>query len=164
MALLSVKTLAISLFLLVSLAACGAPDPTPTPAPTFTPTPMQNLEARAEAAYSHAFDRNWLEQFQYISPRYRNLCDVSGYSALLDNFADLIIGLEGTSENPSFELFVKEVKVAGEKGEVSIGYLLDGDPAVVYDKGKRRWVLLNGQWWEEPESWEFGCVGWKLFE
>ena len=51
------------IILLAALAACG----TAVPTPTLTAT--QNLEARAEAAYSFAVDRNWLEQVQYISPR-----------------------------------------------------------------------------------------------
>ena len=72
--------------------------------------------------------------------------------------------MEGVSDDPTIEFIVKDVIVEGAEGTVSIGYLLDGEPAMVYDEGKRRWVLLDGQWWEEHESWQDGCVGWKLFE
>ena len=151
------KTFALVL-LLASLAACG----TAVPTPTFTP--KQVLKARAVVAYSFALDRNWLEQYQYTSLRSRAVCDASGYAARVASLARLVIGFEGVSENPTLEFIVKDVIVEETEGTVSIGYLLDGEPAVVYDEGKRRWVLLDGQWWEENRAWQDGCVGWKLFE
>lgn len=154
---LTTKTIALGL-LFVALAACGSTDPTPTP------TPTQQLEARAKAAYSLALEEKWLEQAQYISPRAREVCDAAGYASRIGVFADLVIGLEGVSENPTFELIIRDVNAKGPEGTVLIGYLLDGEAAVVYDEGKRRWVLLDGQWWEEHEAWQDGCVGWKLFE
>lgn len=154
---LTSKALAL-VFLLAALAACGSAGPTPTLTATL------NLEARAVTAYSSASGRNWLEQYQYTSLRSREVCDASNYGARVANFADLIIGLESVSDNPTIEFIVKDVIVEGAEGIVSIGYLLDGEPAAVYDEGKRRWVLLDGQWWEEHEAWQDGCVGWKLFE
>lgn len=150
---------ALILFILMSaLAVCGAPDPTPTP------TASQNLEARAAAAYSFALDQNWLEQVQYISPRAREVCEAPNYAARISVFAKLVIGMEGITENPTIQFIIRDVTVEGADGTVSIGYLLDGQPAVLEDKGIRRWVLLDGQWWEEHEDWQDGCVGWKLFE
>ena len=154
---LTAKSLALVLFL-TALAACGSAGTKPTL------TATQDLEARAVAAYSSALNRNWLNQFQYTSPRSREVCDATSYAARVTNFADLVIGLEGASDNPNIEFIVKSVIVEGAEGTVSIGYLLDGEPAVVYDEGKRRWVLLDNQWWEEHEAWQDGCVGWKLFE
>lgn len=144
--------------MLAALAACGSTAPTPTL------TATQNLEARAVVAYSSAIDGNWLKQFQYTSLRSRDVCDASGYAARVANLADLIIRFEGVSDNPTIEFIVTDVVVEGAEGTVSIGYLLDGEPALVYDEGKRRWVLLDNQWWEEHEAWQDGCVGWKLFE
>ena len=145
-AVLTRKTLVLVL-LLAALAACGGASLTPTL------TATQNLEARAVAASSSASDGTWLEQFQYTSPRSREVCDSSGYAARVANFASLIIGMEGVSDDPTIEFLVKDVIIEGAEGTVSIGYLLDGKRAVVYDEGKRRWVLLDGQWWEEHGSW-----------
>ena len=151
------KMLLLSL-LLAALAACGSGGPTPTP------TATQKLEARAAEAYSFASDRKWQEQTEYISSRSREVCAAPNYAARIRVFADLIIGLEGVSENPTLEFLIRDVTVEGTEGMVSIGYLLDNEPAVVYDEGKRRWVLLEDQWWEEHEAWRDGCVGWKLFQ
>lgn len=143
--------------LMAALAGCVA-DPTPTP------TATQKLEARAAAAYSLALDRNWLEQVQYISPRAREVCGAPNYATRIRAFAELAIGMEGITENPTIEFIIKDVTAERVEGTVSIGYLLDGEPALLDDKGLRRWVLLDGQWWEEHEAWRDGCVGWKLFE
>ena len=146
------------LFLLAAFAACGSAGPTPTL------TATQYLEARAVMAYGYALEGNWLEQFQYASLRSREVCDASGYAARVAVFAGLIIGMEGVSDDPTIEFIVKDVTIEGAEATVFIGYLLDGEPAVIYDEGKRRWVLLDGLWWEEHEAWQDGCVGWKLFE
>ena len=155
------------IILLGALAGCGSASPTPTSAPTPTPTSTQSLEARARAAYSFALDRNWLEMTSYISPRAREVCDSSGYAARIGVFADLVIGMEGISEssakNTAIEFIIEGVTAGGAEGTVLIDFLLNGEPVALQYEGKRRWVLLDGQWWEEHEAWQDGCVGWKLF-
>lgn len=150
---------AVLLFiLLAALAACGSGGPDPTP------TATQQLEARAEAAYSYAAERNWSEQAQYFSPRAREVCGAPDYATRIGVFADLLIGMESLSENPTLEFTIREVVISGSEGTVYIDFSLDGQPASIHDEGKRRWVFLDGQWWEEHEAWQDGCVGWKLFQ
>ena len=115
-------------------------------------------------AYSFALERNWLEQVRYISHRARQVCSAADYAARVGGFAELAIGMGSIGENPTIEFVIKDVTVEGDEGTVSIGYLLDGQPALLQDEGRRRWVLLDGLWWEEHEAWQDGCVGWKLFE
>jgi len=143
---------------LVVIAACGTGSPTPTP------TATQDLEARAIAAYSFAPDRNWLAQAEYVSSQSRNICDASGYAARVASFVKLMIGMDGAHENAKVNFVVEEVTVDGTEGSVSITYLLNGEPPLVSKQRPRRWVLQDGQWWEEHEAWQDGCVGWKLFE
>ena len=151
------KILATFSFLVV-IAACGTGGPTPTP------TATQDLEARAIAAYSFAPDRNWLAQAEYVSSQSRDICDASGYAARVASFVKLMIGMDGAHENAKVNFVVEEVTVDGTEGSVSITYLLNGEPPLVSKQRPRRWVLQDGQWWEEHEAWQDGCVGWKLFE
>ena len=143
---------------MVVIVACGTAGPTPTP------TANQALKARAVAAYSFAPDRNWTAQAEYVSPRSRDICEDSNYAARVASFTKLIIGMDGAHENAKVDFVVKDVTVDGTEGSVSITYLLNGEPPLVSNQRPRRWVLQDGQWWEEHEAWQDGCVGWKLFE
>ena len=105
-----------------------------------------------------------MAQAEYVSSRSRDVCDASGYAARVASFVKLIIGMDGAHENAKVDFVVEEVTVDGTEGSVSITYLLNGEPPLVSNQRPRRWVLQDGQWWEEHEAWQDGCVGWKLFE
>ena len=146
------------LILAAALAGCEAAGP------TATSTPEQGLRIRAEAAYAASLEGDWLEQYQYTSPRSRSVCEFSGYRDRLMNFVDIIRRFMALSEDATVEFRVRDAEEAGAEGTIYIEYFSDGQLINVGDPGRRRWVLLNGDWWEEHEAWRDGCVGWKLFE
>ena len=133
-------------------------------APAATATAEQVLRARATEAYEASKSNSWDELYQYTSPRFRQVCDSVGFVARVDSFVALIHGFMSISEASIVEFEVRDVQITGEEAAVFIEYLSEGELLELGDKGRRRWVLRDGVWWEEHPSWQDGCVGWKLFE
>ncbi|MEE9324868.1 MAG: hypothetical protein V3U90_04895 [Dehalococcoidia bacterium] len=131
------------------VASCGGE-------PKTGVSPEEALREIAETSQLFANEGKWATFYGgTLSPRYREVCDYDTFVAntlLNEVLLRKAIGLE--AEAP-LEWVVVDVAVDGREGRVWRGLVLNGE--VAKRDTPDRWVLLDKEWWLEPEGWEQGC-------
>jgi len=145
--------------LIVLAAACGGNGEDPTPS-----SPEGFLLLRAQQAFGAVSAGNWEEVYQYVSRRSQERCAAEGFTAGGINYVRVVRGLDGLSEDAPLTLRPTIKVVTGNAGLVAINFLSNGQRLDFLEDEQFRWVLIDGVWWIEHDTWKDGCTGWKLFE
>ena len=159
----------VAVLTLMAVVSCGdssepaAAVPTATSPPALTPE-ENALWDRASVSYKAADGGFWGNMYDFASPNARSACDRDGYASRVGNFAELIRRFMEQSEDAKIVLRVKGVSVSEMAGTVLLEVLSDGQVLRYGEVPKHRWVMSEGEWWEEHIGWKDGCVGWKAFE
>lgn len=111
--------------------------PAAVASPTLPPSVPKDLEERVTVAYQLLTDDEWSGFYdQFVSVRFKGNCSKEIFAFGLSLFlADVSFA------NPAIEDGGTEARVKFE----SLGG--NGD----------RWILLDGEWWYEPDEWQQGC-------
>ena len=159
----------VVVLLVLALASCAGSsqsvgtEPTANSARPLAPQ-EKALWDRAQASFQAADGGHWEEMYEFVSPQARETCEREAYSGMVASFATLVRGFTGLGGDVELVLRLEDVAVTDTKGTVFLSVFANNHRLDYAEETKRRWVLLDGEWWEEYAAWSYGCVGWKLFE
>lgn len=158
------------------LVACGTgEDPTLLPEGNGPPPTLEGLRARAADATEALNEGEWLDFYEFKSPRSVKpripyglpavqLCTQEQFIFDMGTKVALIRALAGLYGQEKLTWKIVEVTMEDRVGVVRLD-IFHEDKLVTDEfhdylgevEEGARWVYIDGQWWVEPEDWAGGC-------
>ena len=120
--------------------------------------PEVHLNNRATDVYTHVTNGDWDQVHGYFLPEFQKFCSIARYTEKNVKGMQVLKHMLGIPEKDSLEFSVIESSVYGSAGQVYIDISYQGKSLDLgQSNSPREWVLVDGEWWSNPEDWEKEC-------
>ena len=121
-------------------------------------SPEAQLNNRATDVYTHVTNGDWHRVHGYFLPEFQKFCSIEQYTDKNVKGMKVLNHMLGIPEGDSLEFSVIETRVYGGAGQVFIDISYQGKSLDLgQSNSPREWVLVDGEWWSNPEDWEKEC-------
>ena len=120
--------------------------------------PETKLNNRATDVYAHVTRGEWSDVHGYFLPEFQEFCSIEKYTDKNVKGMKVLNHMLGIPEDDFLEFTVLQTNVDGNAGQVYIDISYQGKSLDLgQSKSPREWILVDGEWWSNPEDWEKEC-------
>ena len=119
----------------------------------------RDLYDRVDAAYAALNAGDWSALYNFTSVRFREDCTRQVYAAGIDSGFRFVFAYMNLDGSIPFEWAITRIDRNGERAAVFADAWHSGRLVLPPGVGSSpdRWVLIDGEWWQEPDAGPLGC-------